>query len=449
MTARRKGIWGWMFFDWANQPFQTVLVTFVFGPYFASRVAQDVIQGQAVWGYTIAIGSMLTAILAPVLGSIADVQGPRKPWILAFSLVYVIGATGFWLAEPGMNDPLPVLVLLVLALLGAELATVFVNSLLPVLAAPQEMGRISGSGWALGYWGGIVSLGIVLGMMTPAPGSEKTLLGIAPILGLDRSEGEGARATGPFSAAWYVIFMVPFFLWSPDARRRPRVTGNAIAEGLSSLRATLVQLPSRPSLLVFLLSSMFCRDAILGISVFGGIYASGVLGWGLFEVGLFGICTLVTGAVGSWAGGRADARWGSKPVILFNIAVLTTATAAIMTISRSQVLFLPVCSEATPFPAPTAAFYLCGAVIGATAGSLLAASRTMLVRLADRERMTEAFGLYALTGKATSFLAPVTVAVATDLSGSQRAGVVPILALLAAGLVLMAAVRPEGNHGRK
>ena len=446
MKAGGKGLWGWMFFDWANQPFHTVIVLFVFGPYFASQVAEDVVSGQAIWGYAIATGSVLMALSAPVLGAVADAQGPRKPWILAFSLVYVIGAAGLWYAEPGMADPLPILVLLAVALIGAEITLVFVNSLLPEVGPREELGRISGSGWAFGYWGGLVALAIVLGLMTPAPGSDKTILGMAPVFGLDPALGEGARARGPFSVLWYVVFMVPFFLWSPDAGRRPSGTAGAVAEGLRGLKATLAGLPSRPSLLAYLLSSMFYRDAILGIGTFGGIYATGVLGWGMFELGIFGLVILIAGALGAWAGGLQDRRRGPKPVIVFNIVLLTAAAAAIMTIAPNEVLFIAVGTAEAPSALPAVAFYFCGAVIGATSGSLQAASRTMLVHQADRERMAEAFGLFALTGKATSFLAPFFVALATDLSGSQRLGVVPILVLLAIGLVLMAWVRPEGDR---
>ncbi len=448
MASRRKGIWGWMFFDWASQPFHTVIITFVFGPYFASQVAANPVEGQAIWGYAIAIGSVLMALAAPVLGSVADAQGPRKPWIVAFSLLYLVGAFGLWSAAPGLEDPRTVLVLVVLALIGVELATVFVNSLLPELGPRGELGRISGSGWAFGYWGGLVALILVLGLMTPAPGSERTMLGVAPILGLDPAAGEGARAAGPFSALWYLVFMLPFFLWSPDAARQPAAVAGAVREGLRGLRATLAGLPKRPSLLAYLLASMLYRDAVLGISIFGGIYASGVLGWSLFQIGIFGLVILISGAVGSWYGGLEDSRRGPKPVIVVNVVVLTLTAGAIMSIAPHEVLFIPVGSPEAPSSLPAVAFYLCGAVIGATAGSLQAASRTMLVHQADEARMAEAFGIYALAGKATSFLAPFLVALATDLSGSQRLGVVPILILLAAGLALMTRVRPEGDDGR-
>ncbi len=445
MNTRRRGVWGWMAFDWASQPFNTVITTFVFGPYFAARVAEDAVTGQALWGYAVAAGSVLMALAAPVLGSIADAQGPRKPWILVFSALYLIGAVGLWTAVPGMADPLPVLAFLVIALIGAELATVFVNALLPALGPREELGRISGSGWAFGYWGGLVALVFVLGTMTPAPGSDMTMLGMAPIFGLDPAQGEGARATGPFSALWYVVFIVPFFLWAPDGGAGQTAAG-AVKTGLASLKATLAGLPTRPSLLTYLLASMFYRDAVLGIAAFGGIYASGVLGWDMFELGLFGLVILVTGAVGSWFGGLQDQRRGPKPVIQTSILLLMAAAATIMTIAPGEVLFLAVGTPEAPSALPAATFHACGAVIGATAGALQAASRTMLVHQADRERMTEAFGLYALTGKATSFLAPFLVALVTDLSGSQRVGVIPILVLLVAGLALMARVRPEGDQ---
>ena len=444
MSTRSRQIWGWMAFDWANQPFQTLIVTFVFGPWFVSRVAESAVQGQAAWGYAVAAGSALVAISAPVLGAVVDARGPRKPWIAACSLVYVVGAAGLWLAVPGMHDPRPVLMLLVLALIGAELAAMLVNSLLPELGARHELGRISGSGWAFGLWGGVVALVFFLAATTPVPGSDRTVLNLIPIPGLDLAPGEAARAAGPFSALWYVVFVTPFFAWCKDVRRRPRATG-ALAEGLGNLKTTLAGLPSRPSLLAYLLASMFYRDAIMGIVVFGGIYGAGVLGLGMVDLVALGIVVLVSSAVGSWAGGLQDARRGPKPVIVFCIVVLSAAAAMVMTIGPNEVLFLAVGPETARSSVAEGAYYVCSAVIGATAGALQAASRTMLVRMAERERMAEAFGLFALAGKATAFIAPLLIALVTDLTASQRAGVVPVLAMLAAGYALMGRVRAQGD----
>ena len=433
-----------MFFDWANQPFHTLILTFVFGPYFAAEVALDPARGQAAWGYAIAGGSIVVALTAPVLGAVADASGPRKPWVLAFSVLYVIGAAGLWLAAPGLADLAPILAFLVIALIGAEFSGVFTNAALPALGDRHEIGRISGSGWAMGYWGGLASLAIVLGAMAPMPGSDRTVLGLEPILGLDPALGEGARAAGPLSAIWYIVFIVPFFLWTPD---RPRGTsaGNTVAEGLGALKDTLAALPSRPSFLAYLASSMFYRDALGGLFIFGGIYAAGVLGWGMFELGLFGLVGLVAGAGGAWIGGLVDARLGPKPVIVAAIAVLIVFSAVIVSTGPHEVLFIAVGSPEAPSNLPAAVFYICGAVIGAAGGPLQAASRTMLVRQAAEQRMTEAFGLYALAGKATSFVAPLLIALATDASGSQRIGVTPLLLLFLIGLALMWWVRADGE----
>ena len=436
-----------MFFDWANQPFHTLILTFTFAPYFASRVAADPAQGQVVWGYAITAGSVMIALLAPVLGAVADAHGPRRPWIILFSALYVMGVTGLWIATPGRPDPTLVLIFLVIALIGSEFAIVFTNSLLPELGNRQEIGRISGSGWAMGYCGGLVSLAIVLCLMAPVPGSEKTLLGLDPVFSLDPAAGEGARATGPLSAFWYLVFMVPFFLWVPDVKRQPQVS-NAVVKGLVALKTTLVSLPARPSLFAYLMSSMFYRDALNGLYFFGGIYAAGVLGWETFQLGIFGIVAALAGAVGAWLGGRVDEKLGPKPIITVTIAVLVVVSAVIVSTSPNEVLLIPVRGSGTPSILPTIVFFICGAVIGAAGGSLQAASRTMLVRQAVEGKMAEAFGIYALAGKATSFIAPILIAVTTDLANSQRIGITPVLLLFLVGLVLMIWVRPKGDVRR-
>ncbi|MEL7216578.1 MAG: MFS transporter, partial [Pseudomonadota bacterium] len=152
MTERvsKKGVWGWMLFDWASQPFHTLLITFIFGPYFVSTLAADPVSGQAEWGRMLAVTGLFIAFAAPVLGALSDAIGPRKPWILAFSVLYVIGAAGLWFAVPGMDSLLPVLIFFAIGLIGVEFATVFTNAMLPDLGPRGDVGKLSGSGWALG-----------------------------------------------------------------------------------------------------------------------------------------------------------------------------------------------------------------------------------------------------------------------------------------------------------
>ncbi|MGB0854139.1 MAG: MFS transporter, partial [Pikeienuella sp.] len=184
-VSKRKGIWGWMFFDWASQPFHTLIITFIFAPYFAASVADNPVDGQAMWGWAVGVGALLVAVMAPILGAIADQSGPRKPWVFGFSVLYVIGAFGLWWAVPGMESTTLILAAFVIGLIGVEFTTVFTNSMLPALGTKDEIGRISGSGWAMGYWGGVLALFIVLLLMVPNGDSGLTLLGITPIFGLD------------------------------------------------------------------------------------------------------------------------------------------------------------------------------------------------------------------------------------------------------------------------
>jgi UMF1 family MFS transporter len=187
---------------------------------------------------------------------------------------------------------------------------------------------------------------------------------------------------------------------------------------------------------------MFYRDALNGMYVFGGIYAAGVLGWSVVDVGIFGILAVLTGALFAWLGGRADSRLGPKPVIVFNVLLLTLVAIGVVFVSRDSVFGMSVAPDS---PLPDIAFYVLGALIGAGGGSLQSSSRTMMVRQARDDRMTEGFGLYALAGKATSFIAPLSIGIVTQITGSQQAGVTPLIVLFAIGLVLLIWVHPEGR----
>ncbi|MFA7432382.1 MAG: MFS transporter [Gemmobacter sp.] len=440
----KKRVWGWYFFDWASQPYSTLLLTFIFSPYFAAVVG-DPTRAQELWGIGLAIAGIIIAVLAPVLGAVADTAGRRMPWIAFFSVLYVAGAAALWFAVPGAGQVGPILIAFGIGLIGMEFATIFTNALLPSLGPREETGRFSGSGFAFGYWGGVLSLAIML-LFFVEQDSGRTLIGLAPAFGLDPEMREGTRFVGPLTALWYVVFMVPFFLWV----REPRTIAAAQARtslraALSDLMRSLRSLLHRPSLAAYLGSSMFYRDALNGLYGFGGIYAVGVLGWSVMQIGIFGVAGAVAAAVCSWLGGRADRRWGPKPVIVACALVLIAVCSLIVGMSRDSLFGLPLAPESR---LPDVLFYLCGAVIGGTGGALQAASRTMMVHHTDPMRPTEAFGLYALSGKATAFLAPALIALATAATQSQQWGVSPLIELFVLGLVLLVWVEPDGEMSK-
>ncbi|SEO59142.1 MFS transporter, UMF1 family [Salinihabitans flavidus] len=442
--SARKRIWGWFFFDWASQPFNTLLITFIFAPY-VKELMGDGAAAQSAWGFGIGAAGIVIALLAPVLGAMSDISGNRMRWIWVFSAMYVVGSYGLWWAAPGDFNLLLTLTLFAIGMIGMEFATIFTNSMLPDLGPKEEIGRISGNGWAFGYLGGLVALIIMLVLFAENAETGRTLVGLSPALGLDAAAREGTRAVGPLTAIWYVVFMVPFFLWVRDPKpvRAPK---GALSKALGEVWGTVRGLPRAPSLFAYLGSSMFYRDALNGMYTFGGIYAAGVLNWSVPDIGVFAIIAIIAGAVFAALGGRLDSAFGPRPVITACILVLSFVAISIIFVSREGVYGIPVGPESR---LPDTVFYILGAMIGAAGGALQSASRTMMVRQANPARMAEAFGLYALAGKATSFIAPLSIGFATALSGSQQIGVTPLIVLFVIGLILLRWVKPDGDmdHG--
>ncbi|WP_428927448.1 MFS transporter [Marinibacterium sp. SX1] len=438
--TKRRRTWGWYFFDWASQPYNTLLVTFVFAPYIRELLG-DGSAAQSAWGFGVGAAGLIIALLAPVLGAMADLSGNRLRWIWGFSILYVLGAAGLWFAAPDSYNLPVTLGLFALGMIGMEFATIFTNSMLPDLGARTEIGRISGNGWAFGYVGGLLALVVMLVFFAESAETGRTFVGLAPGLGLDPDQREGTRFVGPLTALWYIVFMVPFFLWvrDPAPRKAPR---GALGAALRDVGTTLRNLPRAPSLFSFLGSSMFYRDGLNGMYAFGGIYASGVLGWSVVDVGIFGIASIIFGAVFAWAGGRADDRFGPKPVITLCILVLTAVAIGIVFVDRTRVFGLAVAETSA---LPDVVMYVFGALIGAAGGVLQSTSRSMMVRQARPDRMTESFGLYALAGKSTSFIAPLSIGIVTWATGSQQIGVSPLIALFLIGLILLIWVKPDGD----
>jgi UMF1 family MFS transporter len=443
----RSAVTAWIFFDWAAQPYFTLITTFVFAPYFATHVASNPAQGQALWGFATAAAGLIIALLSPVLGAIADASGRRKPWIAAFGVLLVIGSASLWIGRPG--DPsvvLPLLIAYGIATIGVEFATVFNNAMMPTLVPPDRIGRLSGTGWATGYAGGILSLILVLGFLAANPATGRTLFGFMPLFGLDPVSHQGDRITGPLTGVWFIIFVLPMFLLTPDYPVK-RPVREALREGFLELRRTLSELPRRKSLAAFLLANMVYTDGLVSLFAFGGIYAAGTFGWNTIQIGTFGILLAIAGAFGAWIGGKLDDRLGPKRVIAGSLIILLLAVIWILTVDRDHVLFFEVAPPVPGgglFAAPAEKVYLLlGCLIGVAGGPLQAASRSLLIRMAPKDRIAQHFGLFALTGKVTSFVGPLLIGAVTWATTSQKAGMAVLVVFFLAGLMLLRRVRVE------
>lgn len=449
--SARKRIWGWWFFDWASQPYHTLLVTFVFSPFFAAVAADYFMalgteteaakaQAQTLWSACMTVTGMTIGVLAPFIGAMADGSGRKLPWVFAFSGLYVLGASGLWFTDPGGSNLYLMLISFGVGFIGAEFAAIFVNAQLPSLGPREDVGAISGSGFAFGYLGGVISLFVML-LLFVEQSNGKTLAGLDPLFGLDASAREGTRAVGPIVALWFALFMIPYALWVRDRpskgqRVSPRT---AITKVIGSIKA----LRQRKSLAAFLVGSMLYRDALNGLYAFGGVYARLVLDWQITQIGIFGIIAAISAAGFSWLGGLADRRLGPKPVVILAILVLMVVCSVIVGMSREQIFGIALNDGSA---LPDTVFFICGVLTGGFGGILQATSRSLMVRHTNLEATAESFGLYGLSGRATAFLAPLLIAVATTVSESARLGIMPVIGLFALGLLLLRWVRAEGDQ---
>ncbi|MCG8359371.1 MAG: MFS transporter [Kiloniellales bacterium] len=412
--AGKRAIFAWCFFDWANSAFPTVIITFVFAAYVTKVVAGDVELGTARWGTAVSISALLVAVLAPILGAIADRGGRRKPWIVLFTALCIAAGAALWGVGPDPVYLLLALVLVGLANAAFELGQVFYNAMLPDVAPHNMLGRVSGWAWACGYFGAIFCLGTVLVLFA---------LPEQPILGLDKETYEHVRISGPFVAVWFALFAWPMLLLTPDrpSARLPIIT--AAREGLKQLWGTFVQLRRYRNIAVFLLARMLYIDGLNTLFAFGGIYAAGTFGMDFQEILIFGVLLNVTAGVGAALFAWIDDLIGSKRTVMIAVAALTVLGAVILLVDSKLW------------------FYVVGSALGVFIGPAQAASRTLMARLAPREMTTEMFGLFALSGKATAFVGPALVGWVTFWADSQRVGMATILVFFLAGLLLMLPVK--------
>jgi UMF1 family MFS transporter len=444
--STKLGRWGWAMFDWANQPFFTVVTTFIYAPFFASHLIGDPVRGQAAWAHLMTVAGFTIAILSPVLGAMADAGGRRKGFLLVFQAITALGCALLWWGVPGTANGVEIAMLaIVLATIGAEFSIVFNNALLPGLVPYSHIGRWSGIGWGMGYSGGIVALLAVIVISRPEMAGIATPEGQA-LFGLDRATFAPERFTGPLSAVWLLIFVLPMFLFTPDTPASGLDRFAAARAGVARLWHTVKALPRYRNPTLFLVAYMIYNDGLAAIIALGGIYAAGTFGWGTTELGIFGILLTIVGAGGAFAGGWLDDRIGSKATIQIAIVLASIAAVGIVSITKTSALYFLDLPPVTPggglFASPQEQiFFVFALLVGLSMGPMQAASRTMMSRLAPAGMEGEFFGLFALSGRATTWLAPAVIGVATLWFDSQRPSGFVVMVFMLVGFALLLGVR--------
>jgi len=401
----------WIAYDWAFSAFNTVVVTFVIATYFVQAVAPDPASGTAQWAAAQTVAGLVIAALAAPLGVLADQGGHRRALLAAFTLLLAVCTGLLWFVRPGEAYAMRALVLVGAATVGAELAGVFYNAMLPELAPPGRVGLLSGLAWGAGYLGGIACLAACLfGLIERTP----------PPFGLDPHAAEPVRATALFAAAWVLAFAAPLLL-TPGAGGAPRAAG--LRAGLRALGSALRQAAADRRLVGFLAARMLYTDGLTTLFAFGAIYAAGQFGMDTRQVLLLGILLNVSGGIGAIFFAFADDRIGAKPTVLIALAALTVLSSAILLTDQ------------------VAVFWGLALALGLFIGPAQAASRSLMARIALAEARNAQFGLFALSGRVTGFVGPAALGAVTAAAHSQRAGMAVIVVLLAAGGLLLAGVR--------
>jgi len=446
--ASKLGQFSWALFDWANQPFFTIVTTFIFAPYFANVMVGDPVKGQAAWAFTQSTSGVLIALMSPFLGAMADAGGRRKPYILAFQSLLGLGCAALWWAYPGRPDLVgPISWAVVVATIGAEMSIVFNNAQLPHIVRRERMGWLSGFGWGLGYCGGLIALFAVLGVSMPA------MFGLGagdgrPLFGLDPETHEVERLVGPASALWLAVFVIPMFLFTPDTAKQRISLLQAARQGGWSLVDTVMRLGRFKNALLYLIAFMLYNDGLAAIIAFGGVYAAAIFGWNTVTLGIFGIILTVFAIPGAFLGGKLDDRLGSKRTVQLAIVGVIVATIGIVGMSADQVLFVVPAGELLPTRSlfgslQEKVFMGFALLLGFCMGPMQAASRTLIGRLAPEGMTGEFFGLFALSGRATAWMAPLAIGIVTETTHSNRLGVACVLFFLVLGFALLWRVREE------
>jgi len=406
-----KKIFNFALYDFANSAFTTIIITFIFATYFAKQIAPNPVLGQSYWGWTIGITGFLVAIIGPVVGSFADKKKRIVFFIRCFSLLCILFTTLLWFSKPSQSYLLYTLVIVGIANLFYELSLIFYNSLLKDISTDKNLGKSSGFGFALGYIGGIVILLISIKLYIDTDSLP---------FGLIKEESQNIRAIALLVSIWFLIFSIPFLFFVIKESKKK------IKKSAYSNFADLKKLLWNKKISVlgkFLIARMLYADGLNAIIVMGGIFAVGVFNLEIKDLLKLSVLMNITAFLGAFVGGIANDKYGSKIVIIFSlIGLIFSSIAILFTFSASTFFFL-------------------AAINGLFIGPIQSASRVVITSMLNKNNQGKGFGLFATSGKLTSFIGPLLVSTVTFLTGSQRIGFSAAIILLLSGLIILLNIR--------
>ena len=377
-----KKILNFALYDFANSAFTTIIITFIFSTYFAKQIAPNPVLGQSYWGWAIGTTGILVAIIGPILGSYADKKNFTEFFIKLFTIICISLTTLLWFSKPSEKYLLFTLIIVALANFFYELSLIFYNSILKRISKTSDLGKSSGFSFALGYIGGILILIICIKIFIDND--------VLPF-GLSKENSENIRATSIVVAVWYLIFSIPF-LFSLKKKINNKI--ELSSDNIKKIK-DLIWNNGLNNLGKFLIARMLYADGLNAIIVMGGIFAVGVFNLEIKDLLILSILMNVTAFIGAIVGGYANDKFSSKSVIIFSLLGLIISSSIILFV-KSQLLFL-----------------IFAAINGFFIGPFQSASRVFITKSIDENNQASGFGLFALSGKLTSFIGPLLVSTIT------------------------------------
>ncbi len=407
----RREIASWCFYDFANSAFTTLIVTFIFSRYFTQVIAEDDVSGTVMWSHAVNISAIIIALTMPVVGAIADFTRRKKLFLFLATLLTLIFTTLLFFMGPGMA--FQAAVIFVIANVGFEAGSAFYNAFLPQISRPNNIGRISGYGWALGYVGGLLALGLALGMVKIWLPEEGFL---------------NVRATNLLVVAWFGLFSIPTFLFLRERGTALQMEGGSyLREGFRRVAETFKHVRRYREAAKMLLARLIYNDGLVTIFSFGAIYAAAVFGMDTADAIMLGIVLNVAAAIGAFSLGFLTDRIGGKWTIVITLVVLIgAATLGATAPSRT-------------------AFWIAAVGIGLMVGPNQAASRSLLGVFVPEDKHGEFFGFFAFSGKLASIAGPFTYGAVVGATGSHRAAMASVIVFFVIGLGLLLLVDEEAG----
>jgi UMF1 family MFS transporter len=428
----KKQVRSWALWDWATQPFNSVLLTFVFvplyliaPPFLPADVATLPVTDPAyvagianlssMFGLAVALAGVAIALLAPVLGQRADASGRRKFWLAIWTGLLVLSMLALFFVQGQPSFFILGISLMAVGSVFSEIAGVNYNAMLVQVSTPRTVGRVSGLGWGLGYIGGILAL-ILIAVADRGFGW----------FGISGDNGLIYRIIAVGCAVWTIIFSLPIFLNVPEVPPSAKREKVSFFGSYAVLVKDIVRLfkTSRHTFW-FLVASAVYRDGLAGVFTFGAILATGTFLFDSTELLIFGIVANLVAGLSTILSGRFDDKFGPRAVVLTALIGLVVAGLAVFFFHDSGKI----------------AFWIGGLLLTVFVGPAQAASRSLLARVTPAGRESEIFGLWATTGRAASFISPSLFALFVAIAGVQYWGILGIVLVLAVGLVLMLLVK--------